>query len=68
MTYLYFYMARDWIYFDVVFWEMQLLYHLIPQGSSIPHDLLHHGLFLCAPGSGIIVDGEIFRRRALDEI
>lgn len=67
-TYLYFYMTRDWIYFDVVSWEVQLLHNLVPQGPRISHDLLDHGLFLRASGSGVIVDREVVRRCALDEI
>lgn len=52
----YFYMAGDWIYFDVVSWELQFLDNLVPQRPRISHDLLHHGLFLRASGSGVIVD------------
>lgn len=55
-TYFYFYMAGDWIYFDVVSWELQFLDNLVPQRPRISHDLLHHGLFLRASGSGVIVD------------
>lgn len=58
-TYLYFYMTGDWIYFDVVSWELQLLGNLVPQGPRISYDLLDHGLFLCASGSGVIVDREV---------
>lgn len=61
-------MARNWIYLDIILWELHLLDQLVPQGSRVPYDLLHHGLLLCASGSGIIVDREAFRRRALDEI
>lgn len=61
-------MTRDRIYFDVVFWKLQLLGNLVPQGPSIPHNLLDYGLFLCATSSGVIVDREVSRRRALDEI
>lgn len=67
-TYLYFYMTGDWIYFDVVSWELQLLDNLVPQGPRIPHDLLDYCLFLRASGSGVIVDGEVLRRCALDEV
>lgn len=59
-TYLYFYVTRDGIYLDVVFWELQLLGNLVPQGPSIPHDLLDHGLFLRPSGPGVIVDRKVF--------
>lgn len=61
-------MTRDWIYFDVVSWKLQFFDNLVPQGPRISHDLLDHGLFLGASGSGVIVDREMLRRCALDKI
>jgi hypothetical protein len=43
-AYLYYYVARHRVYLDMIPWELQLLYQLIPQGPRIPYDLLHHGL------------------------